>query len=132
MGGSNVTRTARSLAGIATAFFFLACASGGGGSAPAADSTATPAEKSSYSDAPAGSELAKVELGMNDAEVRKLLGDPDDSNAYMTGKAFIPFYYGPDTHRSDWMYKGKGRVVFSRNRWSGSMKVIRVMSNPNE
>jgi hypothetical protein len=105
----------------------VACASGGGGG----DSTAPPA-KSEYSNAPAGSPLAKVDLGMSDAEVRKVLGDPDNSNAYMTGKAFIPFYYGPDTHRSDWMYRGKGRVVFSRNRWSGSMKVIRVMHNPNE
>jgi hypothetical protein len=115
---------------IAAACLFVACASGGGGNA--SDSSATPAEKSQYSDAPAGSPLAKVELGMNDAEVRKILGDPDDSNAYMTGKAWIPFYYGPDTHRSDWMYKSQGRVVFSRNRWSGSMKVIRVLYNPNE
>ena len=69
---------------------------------------------------------------MNDAEVRKILGDPDNSNAYMTGKNWIPFYYGPDTHRSDWMYKGKGRVVFSRNRYSGALKVIQVLYNPAE
>jgi hypothetical protein len=50
----------------------------------------------------------------------------------MTGKAWIPFYYGGDTYRTDWMYKGKGRVVFSRNQWSGALKVIRVMHNPNE
>jgi hypothetical protein len=120
----------RGLALVAAGLFLAACASGGGGDG-SGDSSA-PTAKSEYSDAPAGSPLAKVELGMSDSEVRKLLGDPDDSNAYMTGKGFIPFYYGPDTHRSDWMYKGQGRVVFSRNRWSGSMKVIRVMYNPSE
>ena len=57
--------------------------------------------RAAYSEAPAGSELAKVQMGMSDAEVRKVLGDPDSSNAYMTAKLWIPFYFGPDTHRSD-------------------------------
>ena len=108
---------------LVAAVAFVACASGGGGAAPA---------NSQYSDVPAGSALAKVNVGMNDAQVRKALGDPDNANGYMTGKAWIPFYYGPDTHRTDWMYKGKGRVVFSRNHYSGSLKVIRVLHNPNE
>jgi len=30
------------------------------------------------------------------------------------------------------MYNGKGRVVFSRNRYSGSLKVVRVIYNPDE
>ena len=30
------------------------------------------------------------------------------------------------------MYKGKGRVVFSRNRYSGQLKVINVIYNPDE
>jgi hypothetical protein len=30
------------------------------------------------------------------------------------------------------MYKGQGRVVFSRNRYSGSLKVVRVTYNPDE
>ena len=50
----------------------------------------------------------------------------------MTGKAWIPFDYGPDTARIDWMYTGKGRVVFSRNRYTGAPKVIKVFYNPNE
>jgi len=69
---------------------------------------------------------------MNDTEVRNIMGDASNANMYMTGKAFIPFYYGPDTHRTDWMYNGKGRVVFSRNRWSGALKVINVIYNPAE
>ena len=127
-----MTMTVRGLLLITVALFFVACASGGGDSASTADSSAPAAEKPQYTDPPAGSALAKVELGMNDAEVRKILGDPDNSNAYPTGKAFNPFYFGGDTHRSDWMYKGKGRVVFSRNRWSGTLKVVRTLHNPNE
>ena len=42
------------------------------------------------------------------------------------------FYYGPDTHRMDWIYRGQGRVVFSRNRWTGGIKVIKLMYNPSE
>ena len=108
-----------------TALLAFGCASGGGSSAtaePAAQEMAIPAD----------SALAKVELGMNGEQVRSLLGAPDDSNAYMTGKAWIPYYYGPDTARSDWLYKGQGRVVFSRNRYSGGLKVIRVLYNPDD
>ena len=107
----------------AAAVAFMACASGGGGTAPGT---------SQYSNAPGGSALAKVSVGMNDTHVRKVLGDPDNANAYMTAKAWIPLYYGPDTHRTDWMYRGQGRVVFSRNPYSGGLKVIRVLYNPNE
>ena len=102
-----------------------ACASGSGGEqsgAAAAKGVAPPAD----------SPLATVELGMNDVQVRKILGDPDNANSYITGKSWIPFYYGTDTSRSDWMYKGMGRVVFSRNQYSGSLKVIRIDYNPNE
>ncbi len=85
-----------------------------------------------YTHAPADSPLSGVRLGMTDTDVRRLLGSPDRSNAYMTGKAWIPFYYGSDTHRADWMYGGKGRVVFSRNRYSGGLKVVQVLYNPSE
>jgi hypothetical protein len=112
----------RSFLSAAVAVLVLSsCASGGGGSAPAAD--ATPA--------PAGSALAKVQPGMSDEEVRSLLGSPDDSKNYMTGKAFIPFYFGPDTHRSDWVYHGQGTVVFRRNRYSGGLEVIHTAYEPS-
>jgi len=81
---------------------------------------------------PPNSPLAKVQVGMSDIEVRKILGEPDDANGYITGKAFIPYYFGSDTSRTDWLYKGKGRVVFSRNRYSGNLKVVRVDYNPSE
>jgi hypothetical protein len=101
------------------------CASSGGegaASAQAAPRAAAP---------PAGSPLARVTAGMNETEVRKLLGEPSRSNSYMTGKAWIPFYYGPDTARTDWVYDGQGRVVFSRNRYTGELKVIRTLYDPS-
>jgi len=116
---------ARILMLVLAAAVSVACAQGGG-------SSAEPVPKTSYTNAPEGSKLAKVGAGMNDAQVRKVMGDPDNNNAYMTGKAWIPFYYGPDTHRTDWMYEGQGRVVFSRNRYSGALKVIRVHYDPME
>jgi len=82
---------------------------------------------------PAGSPLAKVTVGMSDQEVRELLGAPDNSNSYMTGKAWIPYNFGSgDKSRNDWMYKGQGRVVFTQNQWNGQLSVIEVLYNPDE
>ena len=128
------------------------CASQGGGSAatdkPAAKQTAQsskPAAKQTAQTAkpaaptakaadspPKGTKLAKVALGMTDLDVRKAIGEPDSQKNYMTGKAWIPFYWGPDVARTDWMYKGQGRVVFSRNRYNGGLKVIRITYDPTQ
>ena len=107
-----------------------ACAQGGGGAG--GESAPAKAEKPAQAPIPSSSPLAKIEMGMNDTDVRRILGEPTRANAYMTGKAFIPFYFGPDTARTDWMYSGVGRVVFSRNTYSGSLKVINVIHNPDE
>jgi hypothetical protein len=83
---------------------------------------------------PASSPLAKVRLGMNKSEVRKVLGSPDDENSYMTGKAFIPFYFGTDSRRASWYYKGMGRVVFADGNvfGGGTPEVIRLDHDPSE
>ncbi len=109
-----------------------ACASGGSETGSAQAQAQPQAQPQMYAHAPADSPLSDVRPGMTDTDVRRILGSPDSSNAYMTGKAWIPFYYGSDTHRSDWMYGGKGRVVFSRNRYSGGLKVVQVLYNPSE
>jgi len=80
---------------------------------------------------PDSSPLAKITIGMSDSDVRKTLGEPSSQKAYMTGKSWIPFYYGPDTSRTDYVYDGIGRVVFSRNQYSGQLKVIDVVHAPN-
>jgi hypothetical protein len=64
--------------------------------------------------------------------VRKLLGEPDNATSYMTGKMFIPVNFGRDAMRTDWMYEGQGRVVFSRGIWGDAFKVIGIRYNPQE
>ena len=126
------------------------CASPGGGSAatdkpaakqtaqttkPAAKQTAQtakPAAKTADAAPPKGTKLAKIAIGMTDIDVRKAIGEPDSAKNYMTGKAWIPFYWGPDVARADWVYKGQGRVVFSRNRYTGGLKVIKVTYDPSQ
>jgi hypothetical protein len=87
-----------------------------------------------YAPAPASSPMAKVQPGMTEPQVAAILGVPDDSKAYVTGKAFIPFYYGPDQSRFACYYKGKGRVIFEGgNQWgAGRGKVVRVEYDPSE
>jgi len=82
---------------------------------------------------PASSPLAKVQVGMSPREVESVVGPPTDENAYMTGKAFIPFFYGRDRWRRAYFYKGMGRVVFAGSGgFSQSAHVQRVEYDPNE
>jgi hypothetical protein len=82
---------------------------------------------------PAGSPLAKVQVGMSARDVEAILGPPSDENAYMTGKAFIPFFYGRDRWRRAYFYKGVGRVVFAGGGgFSQNARVTRVEYDPNE
>ena len=127
----------RRLAVLSIAFFFALNAACGHSHPQNSDQASSNAQANSAKAAegtppPPGSPLAKIQVGMSDSEVRKILGDPDNSNLYPTGKGFIPFYYGPDRMRTDWMYKSKGRVVFEHLAGSGGMKVVRVDYNPNE
>lgn len=60
---------------------------------------------------PADSKMAKVKPGMRPEEVIEIMGAPARQSSYPTGKAFTPFYFGPDRWRSVYYYKGQGRVV---------------------
>jgi hypothetical protein len=128
---------------VISALALAGCAAGssGGasGGAPAAQQAPTTQQASGAQQAPAkgvpapaGSKLAKVQLDMHPGQVTEIMGEPTSQNSYQTGKAWIPYYYGSDTHRTEWNYKGVGRVVFGTNRWSGKQKVIRVDYDPTE
>ena len=69
---------------------------------------------------------------LSEAQVIEILGPPTSQQNYVTGKAWIPWYYGPDTSRLDYRYKGVGLISFSRNRYSGAAQVVRVDADPNE
>ena len=76
---------------------------------------------------PASSPLAKIQMGMQQAQVEDLIGQPTSTRAFPSGKGFIPFYYGPDTVRTGAFYKGLGRIVFS-----GARIVVEVEYDPTE
>jgi hypothetical protein len=79
---------------------------------------------------PPGSLLSEVEFGMSHRDVRKILGAPDDRIDRLTAKAWIPFYTGPGANLREWIYEGKGRVVFSLH--NGQLKVLDVVYDPDE
>jgi hypothetical protein len=83
---------------------------------------------------PAGSAMAKIQKGMPSEQVQEILGSPSSTNHYPTGKGWIPFYgwWGGDSYRTEFIYKGKGRVVFNQRPFSSRLKVIRVVYDPKE
>lgn len=81
--------------------------------------------------APASSPMSQVTPGMSDVDVRKILGEPTRTRSYQTGKQYIPWYFGSDTSRTAYTYVGQGEVVFSNNRYSGGLSVVRVDYNPS-
>lgn len=132
--------SSRKIASVASCALLLglaACASGGGSgggeSSAAAESSTAAAPKPPKGVAPpAGSKLAKVAVGMKPEQVKEIMGDPTNQTTYMTGKMWIPWYFGP-THQTDWKYKAVGRVVFVNNRWSGQIQsVTRIDYDPAE
>lgn len=80
-----------------------------------------------------GAKFTKLKIGMPYAEVVDLVGPPTDEGAYVTGKAFIPFYFGSDRGRWEAAYKGQGRLVFSLQSGFGTGRYLTwVIYNPNE
>lgn len=57
--------------------------------------------------------FTKLQIGMSMKQVVDLVGQPTDQGAYVTGKAWIPFYFGSDRHRFEMVYKGQGRLIFA-------------------
>ncbi len=83
---------------------------------------------------PPGSPFAKVKVGMSEGRVYDMIGHPNEVKTYLTGKSWIPFYFGPDTHRKEALYKGMGRIVFtpSSTFGTGVYRVHEVIYDPNE
>ena len=83
--------------------------------------------------APADSPFAKIKLGMSQGQVHDILGQPTDTKVYQTGKMWIPFYFGGDTHRTEELYKGVGRITYTGMGMGGvNLKVFKAIYNPNE
>jgi hypothetical protein len=59
------------------------------------------------------SKFAQLQIGMGIKQAMDIAGPPTDQGAYITGKAFIPFYFGSDRSRFELVYKGQGRLIFA-------------------
>lgn len=60
-----------------------------------------------------GSKFAKLKIGMTLVQVEKLIGPPTRQWQHPTGKASIPFYFGPDRWVVQYAYKGEGVLTFN-------------------
>ena len=81
----------------------------------------------------AKSKFAKLQIGMPQRQVEDLIGAPSDTKTYVTGKAWIPFYFGKDTYRFETFYKHEGRLTFEGGGITGSSgKLIRVTVDTSE
>ncbi|MBS0342270.1 MAG: hypothetical protein JSS56_17255 [Proteobacteria bacterium] len=80
------------------------------------------------------SKFTSLQIGMPMKQVTDIAGQPTDQGAYVTGKAWIPFYFGSDRHRFEMTYKGQGRLIFAGGGMGDytSGNLIWIIHNPNE
>ena len=67
------------------------------------------------SNAAKGSLFSKLKLDMGTSQIYDVIGQPNDTKTYETGKRWIPFYHGPDTRRTELIYKNEGRLTIGGN-----------------
>lgn len=80
-----------------------------------------------------GSKFSRVQVGMPMRQVTDLIGQPNDTAGHITGKAFIPFYFGGDTSMTETFYKGEGQLSFAADTiGSSALKLVRIIVDPTE
>ena len=82
-----------------------------------------PAKESARKEAPAegeivgkpalGSKFAQLKIGMTVNQVEKLIGPPAKQSTHPTGKASIPFYFGPDRWVIQYSYRHEVVLTFN-------------------
>jgi len=79
------------------------------------------------SNAAPGSLFSKLSLGMGSTQIYDTIGPPTDRKSYATAKNWLPWYFGPDTHRQEYNYQGEGRLTMG-----GNGRLIAITVNPDE
>lgn len=79
-----------------------------------------------------GSKFTQLKIGMPMKQVTDLIGEPTDQGAYITGKAFIPFFFGGDRYRYEMAYKGQGRLVFAGKSMGTGGNLIWIIHNKTD
>jgi predicted small lipoprotein YifL len=82
----------------------------------------------------AGGRFSQLQIGMGIRQVMDICGPPSDQGAYITGKAFIPFYFGSDRSRYELFYKGQGRLIFAGGAVGnyGGGNLVWIINSANE
>lgn len=70
------------------------------------------------------SKFTALQIGMSQGEVESKIGQGSDMRTYMTGKAWIPFYFGTDGHRFEIFYKGQGSLIYTGGGVGGGRGVL--------
>ena len=81
-----------------------------------------------YGNIPSNSKWAKIQIGMEQPEIERILGVSHLVTAYPTAKAFIPFYYGTDRTRYEVRYPGQGSVSYTGGSWGGGQGVVMMIN----
>lgn len=83
---------------------------------------------------PPTSKFAKIGLGWSMGRVHDTIGKPNDTRHYMTGKVFIPLYFGSDSVRLEDLYKGEGRIIYAGGSGFGNQgyTVFKIIYDPTE
>ena len=80
-----------------------------------------------------GSKFTQIQIGMPMKQVMDIVGTPTDQGAYITGKAFIPFFFGSDRYRHELVYKGQGRLIFAGSSgFDTNAHLIWIIHSANE
>jgi len=77
----------------------------------------------------AGSKFAKLKIGMTLSQVEQLIGPPTKQWTHPTGKASIPFYFGPDRWVLQYSYKHEGVLTINSG---GDQLLTRIEVNKAE
>jgi hypothetical protein len=77
----------------------------------------------------AGSKFSKLKIGMTLNQVEKMIGSPTKQWTHPTGKAAIPFYFGPDRWVIQYSYKGEGVLTLNSG---GEQFLTQIEVNKNE
>ena len=79
------------------------------------------------------SKFTRLQIGMSLKQVTDIVGQPSDQGAYVTGKAWIPFYFGGDRHRYEAVYEKQGRLIFAGSSgFDSNAHLIWIIHSANE
>ncbi len=80
-----------------------------------------------------GSRFARLHIGMSQRQAEDIVGRGNDSGSHITGKQFIPFYFGGDQYRVVSYYKGEGQLEFAPRDFMGQANtLLKIVNNPAE